>query len=50
MMYGKLNPDRLCRVIEQILNERDETIEVKVTLIKKEDAKIWKPKEEETAS
>jgi hypothetical protein len=38
MMYGKLNPDRLCRVIEQILSERDENVEVRVTLTSKEEA------------
>lgn len=32
MMHGTLNTDRLCRVIEQILSERDES-EVKVAII-----------------
>lgn len=34
MMYGKLNTDLLCRVIERILSERDGS-EVKVTLLPK---------------
>lgn len=40
MMFGKLNQDRLCRVIEQILNERDENVEVKVRLISEEEAEV----------
>jgi hypothetical protein len=38
MMHGKFNADIFCRVIEQILSERDENIEVKVSLISKEEA------------
>jgi molybdopterin biosynthesis enzyme MoaB len=38
MMHGEINEDRLCRVIEQILSERDSNIEVKVRIIPKEDA------------
>jgi hypothetical protein len=33
MIYGKLNENRLCKVIEQILNERNENYEWKVSLI-----------------
>lgn len=38
MMYGKVNSDRLCRVIEQIMRAREENVEVKVRLISKEEA------------
>lgn len=37
MMHGTINLDRLCRVIEQILSERDENVEVKVRFITKEE-------------
>ncbi|SHO46872.1 hypothetical protein [Anaerocolumna xylanovorans] len=38
MMYGNLNPDRFCRVIEQIMKAREENMEVKVSLISKEES------------
>lgn len=36
MMHGELNKDRLSKVIEQILNERNENITWKVTIKDKE--------------
>lgn len=33
MMHGKLNTNKLCRIMEQILNERDENIKYKVNII-----------------
>lgn len=39
MMYGKFNPDLFCKIIERIFSERDDKIEVKVTLISEEEAK-----------
>ncbi len=38
MMYGKVNPDRICRVLEKILSERDPNIEVKVRLVSQSEA------------
>ncbi|SHJ81666.1 hypothetical protein SAMN02745136_00966 [Anaerocolumna jejuensis DSM 15929] len=39
MMYGKLNSDRICRVIEQILKAREGNVEVSVSLIPREESK-----------
>lgn len=35
-MHGELNTNKLCRLMEQILNERDENIEHKVSIIDKD--------------
>ncbi len=37
MMYGEVNFDILCRVIEQILNERDPNYKVKVRIVRRDE-------------
>jgi hypothetical protein len=46
MMHGVFNPDIFRRVIEQILSERDENVEVKLTIILKEEAEKEEKKTE----
>jgi len=48
-MYGKLNPDIFCRVLEQIYSERDQNTEVKVRLITKEEAEEIRKRQDKTA-
>jgi hypothetical protein len=49
MMYGTFNPDRLCRVLEQIYSERNENVEVKVRIVSEEEAEIIKKQYDKTA-
>lgn len=37
MMHGTLNTDRLCKVLEQILSQRDPNIEVLVKVVSEEE-------------
>jgi hypothetical protein len=49
MMHGEFNPDIFCRVIEQILNERDENTVFRVTLITEEEAEDIRKRQDKTA-
>jgi hypothetical protein len=49
MMHGEFNPDIFCRVIAQILSERDENITYKVTLITEEEAEEIRKRQDKTA-
>jgi hypothetical protein len=48
-MYGRFNPDIFCRVIEQILSERDENTTYKVRLISEEEAETIRNQKDKTA-
>jgi hypothetical protein len=37
MMHGKLNTDRLCKVLKSIFNERNDGYEYKFTIVNKYD-------------
>lgn len=48
MMCGAFNPERFCRIIEQIFSERDGS-EVKVTLISKKEKDEIEERKNKTA-
>lgn len=38
-MYGEVNPDIICRVIERIMSERNDGFEYRVKLVSRDKAK-----------